>query len=277
MAPGLSLLPSRTAEALSTALAARSELTKPLPVVFATGSFAPLLNNWLLHAHAAGVGEILAIAMDERVAIKAQPGVLQVRHHYDGTLHDLWVQRALIFAFLADHGVDFIHSDADAVWLNDPRPLCFAEDDFDLVFSQGTNYPAAVWKIWGFVLCCGLFAVRACPATAAFFAQVRALTTRIPDDQVAVNALLAQHQIVWDEADSESETLQVRGMPFTAYRRMLGGTCKALSLRVGMLPHRRVPRLPIAGPQAVVCHPLGPGDPALKADVLRSVGCWKLP
>jgi Nucleotide-diphospho-sugar transferase len=277
MAAGHPSLPTETAEALSTALAARMEPAEPLPVVFATGSFAALLENWLIHARTVGVRQVLVIAMDERLAFPTQADVLAVRHRYDGTLHDLWVQRALIFAFLAEQGVDFIHSDADAVWLKDPRPLCFADGDFDLVFSQGTNYPAAVWQIWGFVLCCGLFAVRANPATAAFFAQVRALAARIPDDQVAVNALLAQHRIVWDKAEHESITLRVRGMPFTAYRRMLPGTCEALSLRVGMIPHDRVPRLPIAEADAVVRHPLGPGDPVLKADVLRSVGCWKLP
>jgi hypothetical protein len=276
MAGGHPLLPSKTTEALSTALAARTEPTEPLPVAFATSGFAPLLDNWLIHARAAGVRQVMVIAMDEPDAFQAQPDVLVVQHRYDGTLHDLWVQRALVFAFLADQGIDFIHSDVDAVWLKDPRPLCFADGHFDLVFSQGTNYPAAVWQLWGFVLCCGLFAVRASPATAAFFAQVCALAARIPDDQVAVNALLAQHKIVWDEAECESVTLHVRGIPFSAYRRMLPGTCKALSLRVGMIPHRYVPRLPIVEPDAVARHPLGPGDPALKADVLRSVGCWKL-
>jgi hypothetical protein len=265
-----------TTEALDAALAARLDKTEPLPVVFATGTFAALLENWLIYARTAGVHQVLVVAMDQWLALSPQPDVLIVRHRYDGTLHDLWFQRTLVFAFLAERGIDFIHSDVDAVWLEDPRPLCFADDAIDLAFSQGTNYPAAVWQIWGFVLCCGLFAVRANPGTASFFAKVSALATRIPDDQVAVNALLAQHRMVWETTGQDSMTLAVRGNPFTAYCRMLSGTCEALGLRVGLIPHDRVPRLPMAGTDAVVRHPLGPGDPALKAAVLRSIGCWKL-
>jgi hypothetical protein len=248
-----------------------------VPVVFATGNFGRLLDNWLAHAHGAGVRQPVVFAMDGALSLPAGSDALLVTYGFDGSLSDLWFRRALVFEFLSAQGVDFIHSDVDAVWLGDPRSLCFGDGAFDLVFSQGGAYPEEIWRRWGFVLCCGLFAARANANTAAFFAKVRALAERIPDDQVAVNALLEQHGVSWETTGHETYPLQDRrGRTFTAYRDMLTGRCMALVLRLGLIPHHRVPRLAIAGTDAVVRHPLGPGDPAQKAEILRAVGCWKL-
>jgi hypothetical protein len=67
--------------------------------------------------------------------------------------------------------IHLINSDLGAVWLADPRPECFADTALDVVFSQGMYEPAYV--AWGFVLCCGFFALRANTASARFFATVR--------------------------------------------------------------------------------------------------------
>ena len=269
-------LPAAVRDALTVAIAGRAVEAGPLPLVFATGNFAPLLENWLIHARAAGIRQPLVIAMNSPLSPPAASDAIVVPYNFDGSLGDLWYRRALVFEFLSGNGTDFIHSDADAVWLRDPRPFCFADGSLDLVFSQGTNYPAEIWRRWGFVLCCGLFAVRANPNTAAFFTALRALVERIPDDQVAVNALLEQHGTAWETDGNDAYTLDIRGQPFTAYRKMLAGTCEALGLRVGLIPHHRVPRLPIADGTAIARHPLGPGDPARKAEILRAVGCWRL-
>ena len=271
------VLPTTVGGALTAAIAQRAGDTGPVPLVFATGNFARLLDNWLVHARAAGVRQPLVIAMDGALALPAGSDALLVPYSFDGSLSDLWFRRALVFEFLSAHGVDFIHSDVDAVWLQDPRPLCFAGGEFDLTFSQGGAYPEEIWRRWGFVLCCGLFAARVNANTAAFFAKVRALTERIPDDQVAVNALLEQHGAIWETTGHETYPLQDRrGRTFTAYRQILEGTCEALGLRIGLIPHHRVSRLAILGTDAVARHPLGPGDPAQKAEILRAVGCWKL-
>ncbi len=271
------VLPAAVGDALTTAVARRASDAGPAPLVFATGNFGRLLDNWLVHAGATGVRQPLVIAMDGALSLPAGSDALVIPYSFDGSLSDLWFRRALVFEFLSAHGVDFIHSDVDAVWLRDPRPLCFAEGEFDLVFSQGGAYPEEIWRRWGFVLCCGLFAARANAITAALFAKVRALTEQIPDDQVAVNALLEQHGVSWETAGHETYPLQDRrGRTFTAYRDILTGRCEALGLRIGLIPHDRVPRLAIGGTDAIVRHPLGPGDPAQKAEILRAVGCWKL-
>lgn len=271
--PHRAALPASVERALGAALAKLAVCPAPLPVTFATGDFAPLLGNWLRHAKAAGVTHSLVIAMDAALAARLeQGGIPAIRHDFDGTLPDLWYQRTLVFEWLALRGVDFIHSDIDAVWLRDPRPFCRAEPGFDLIFSQGINYPPEVWHAWGFVLCCGLFAVKASPATARFFAEVRGMTAQVGDDQIAVNILLHDSGLSWRTAGIESYPLNDRhGQVFTAYRGMLGGISERAGLRVGLLPHDLVPRLPILGSEALVRHPVGPGSPIEK---LRAAGCW---
>jgi hypothetical protein len=257
-------------------LEARAPDAGPLTITFATGDFAPLLANWLTHAARAGETAPLVIAFDDALAdALRRAGVATIRHRADGSLADLWVQRALIFEYLTRRGIDFLHSDVDAVWLGDPRPLCFADACLDIVFSQGTNYPAAIWRLWGFVLCCGLFAVRAGPAAADFFSAVRVATARIGDDQVAVNHLLAENALAWKAEGQAGYTRRIRDQPFTAWRRMLIGTSDTLDLRIGLLPHHLAPRLPEAAPGAIVRHPVGPGSPADKAALLASLGCWR--
>ncbi len=266
-------LPASVRRALEAALAQTPVSAGPVPVTFATNGFWPLLDNWLRHAEAAGVTHRIVIAMDDALAVRLErAGIPAIRHGFDGTLGDLWCQRTLVFEWLAGRGVDFIHSDVDAVWLRDPRPFCRADPGFDLVFSQGINYPPEVWRAWGFVLCCGLFAVKASPATARFFSEVRRATAKVQDDQVAVNILLHASGLSWRTAGAEGHTLTNRhGQIFTAFRETIEGVSESAGLRVGLLPHDRVPRLPILGSDALVRHPVGPGDAVEK---LRAVGCW---
>lgn len=95
----------------------------PMIVAFATVSLAAVLDNWLVHLRAVGRSRILVVAMDQPMAdLLAGRGMHFVRGAFDGSLEDFWVQRLPVFEFLASHGVDFVHSDLDAVWLSDPIP-----------------------------------------------------------------------------------------------------------------------------------------------------------
>jgi hypothetical protein len=123
----------------------------------------------------------------------------------------------------------------------------------------------------GFVLCCGLFVVKVSPATARFFAKVRRMTIQVQDDQIAVNILLHDSGLSWRTAEIESYPLTNRhGQVFTADRGMREGVSERAGLRVGLLPHDRVPRLPILGSDALVRHSVGPGSSEEK---LRAAGC----
>ena len=70
----------------------------------------------------------LVVALDQTVAAHCVPaGVHTVPAAVPASLAALWLLRLRIFALLAAHGVDFVHSNLDAVWLDDPRPACFAD------------------------------------------------------------------------------------------------------------------------------------------------------
>ena len=57
------------------------------------------------------------------------------------------------------NNIDFVHSDADAVWLKNPL-ISFGKTAFDLLASQGTIWPLDVFEQWRFVLCCGFLGSR---------------------------------------------------------------------------------------------------------------------
>ena len=258
-------------------LAAANELRRdgPVPVVFANHAFVPLLDNWLAHARRAGVRRALVIALDDATAAHPVPdGCITVAAPLHGTLSDLWLFRLQIFALLTARGIDFVHADVDAVWLADPRSACFADPVLDLVFSQGTYRPEPAFAAWGFVLCCGYFAVRASPGTAQFFHAVQARAAIEQDDQAAVNLLLAEGGMRWQSTGDDAYQTPFAGRSFTCHRSMAISIGAPFGLRIGLLPYHLAPRLPTAEAGALLKHPSSPRDVAGKIRVLQDCGCW---
>jgi hypothetical protein len=126
--------------------------------VFADRAYLPLLAGWIGRAGTLNVvQDVVVFALDAETSEAAE--ALGVTYAFAGPVADLaalWRLRARIFATLACRGMGFVHSDADALWLAEPRPRISALTS-DLVFSQGTVWPSDVARAWGFVLCCGFF------------------------------------------------------------------------------------------------------------------------
>ncbi len=258
--------------------AALAGMARPglLPVVFADARYGAVLENWLRHAMRAGVAETLVVALDAETeaACRGRPGlgVLGLRHA--GTLASLWALRLRLFAVLTRAGVGFVHSDADAVWVADPRPALAALPG-DLVFSLGTVWPSAAHVAWGFVLCCGLFAARPGPAVAAFLDGLAAeAEAGQPDDQVLLNHRLLAAGTTWDWSGVPRRERPFRDTVLADPARPLPGACAALGLRLWVLPQAWVPRLPERLPESLVLHPLSPKEPEAKAGLLRGLGAW---
>ncbi|HET8995753.1 MAG TPA: putative nucleotide-diphospho-sugar transferase, partial [Acetobacteraceae bacterium] len=247
----------------------------PVPVVFANGAFIPLLENWIAHAHRAGVRRVLVVALDP--AVTAHPmrdGCVAVAVPQPGDRAALWQVRLDVFQALALHGIDFIHSDIDAVWLRDPRADFFADPSLDLVFSQGTYHPEQAFTAWNFVLCCGVFAVRAGPRAVEFLEAVHARTPSEIDDQGALNRLLLEHGVQWDTSAAEPYPVPFAGRNFTAYRHLVRSVNTPYGLRFGLLPHHLAARVPSAAPGPLLKHPSSPPDVAGKICVLQACNCW---
>ena len=96
--------------------------------------------------------------------------------------------RKKLFSALVDSGRDFIHSDADAYWLKDPRPWLANHTEFDILISQGTIFPLEQYKRSHFVFCAGFFLCRSNMRTQNYFRQMEELTDM--DDQESMNQIL---------------------------------------------------------------------------------------
>lgn len=268
-------MPFDIAPALDAALALPSR--RQTTVVFASAPYLGLLWNWIGFAQRAAVPNLLVVALDHAtqqavssrgIACAPLPGV--------GSREELWVARAVLFSALADAGVDFIHSDADAVWLASPVTDAFAPGA-DIAFSSGTVWPKPVAKLWGFVLCCGFFAARGTRATAAFFAEVADRVRTCRDDQIAVNEALVAARVRWSDRDTGEPRLWL-GTPFRVFSRAIVG--EATGLTVALLPHTRFPRLPEVSAETLVVHPVAlrvPGNsgPERLPPVLDQLGLWR--
>ena len=183
--------------------------TAPVTLVFGTFDYRKLVARWSRHALDAGCRDYRIVCMDDRlleylreecaetraVAYRAllpdtqRVDVDSMRHHRE-RLEALTPMRVTLFRALAEHGIDFIHSDADAYWLRDPRPWLGERGDYDLLASQGTVLPTEQCDRHGFVLCAGFFLCRANARTVRLWSTVEAALADCPDDQVCLNMAL---------------------------------------------------------------------------------------
>jgi Nucleotide-diphospho-sugar transferase len=252
----------------------------PVVVAAASDGHAQLLDNWICHMASLGIERLMVIAMDEAIAARlGGSGLAIVRASFDGSIGSFWLQRARVFASLADEGIEFIHSDTDAVWLRNPIPR-YAGVECDMMFSQGTVWPQEAVSAWGFVLCCGFFWARPTPATRMLMQAVVGPYSgeRSFDDQIVLNRLLVAAGTSWEKT-SISYTREFCGSGFTCYRERLIGTCQRFGARIALLPHHEFPRLHTATDDAFVRHILttGPlGSVTERVELLRADNCWKL-
>ncbi|HEY5237363.1 MAG TPA: putative nucleotide-diphospho-sugar transferase [Rhizomicrobium sp.] len=243
----------------------------PVAIVFANSAYREILHNWLRHAHAASFGNIVVCALDDALAAEmSDAGIACSTINGGDTLAQLWVRRAHLFAALCRARIDFIHSDADAVWLQNPVERSFSLG-VDVAFSQGTVWPYDIVEEWSFVVCCGFFAVRAGPRAAVFFDTVSERTEKERDDQIAVNRALRETGMVWQKP-GKGQTRDWSGRKFRIFDEPIIGAGPTLAAAI--LPHREFPRLPEMPNGALVAHPLSPKTAPAKTEMLRDLGLW---
>ena len=100
----------------------------------------------------------------------------------------IFAMRQKLFHALAKSGYDFIHSDADAFWLQDPRPWLMEHTKFDLLISQGLHGPNSHYARYHFTLCAGFFFCRANVRTQDYFRRVEETEWNL--DQKSMNEVL---------------------------------------------------------------------------------------
>jgi hypothetical protein len=246
----------------------------PLIVTFSDSRYLPLLQLWSQRLGRLGVDRIRVFCLDAPTHDWCQShGVASEPIAWRGDFRDLWVQRIRVFRALLEAGEEFVHSDTDAIWIQNPLRCGSAVGrDEDLLFSQGTVWPPDVHDRWGFVLCCGWFRARPTPAARAFFDDLEADVHTTGDDQVSVNRLLAAMGTQWTLGPKGDYQLPFRQRMLQCWTRPVGGITSAGFLSVGLLPHREFQRLPEDTEFAVVKHYLTPKDCAQKLRALAEYG-----
>lgn len=250
----------------------------PVTIMFADSYYADVLDNWLRHALPFLENNLIVFALDEPLDARMRSlGVSSVYLPYRGKLDALWLLRLQVFWTLCSWGVSFVHSDADAVWLRDPLAYC-SQLDCDLVISSGTVWPPDVVTRWGFVLCCGLFLMRASPRMANFLQAVRIAAANDGDDQAALNRVLMKAGVNWQMDSLSSDTQQVQGRSFRCFSEVVFGEVAANSnfgMRIALLPQNDFQRIPLSAEAPFVKHLLTPKEPVAKIATLREYGCWR--
>ena len=182
----------------------------PVTLVFGTAGYRNTIARWIGHARAAGCEHFRIVCLD-RALLEALRAAGEAERAVDfhellpdapradfaalpekDRLKALTPLRVRLFRRLAGAGCDFIHSDADALWLRDPRPWLMRSRGYDLLLSQGTVHPRAHYRRHRFTVCAGFFLCRANARTRNFFERVEALAATDPSDQVRMNAVLLE-------------------------------------------------------------------------------------
>jgi hypothetical protein len=246
----------------------------PLVVAFADAGYLPLLQIWLQRLNQLRIGRVRIYCLDATTLDWCESQqVAAARIPWAGDLRDLWVQRIRIFSGLLAAGEAFIHSDIDAIWLQNPLKVGSACDRTeDLLFSQGTVWPPDVHDRWGFVLCCGWFRAKPTLGAQAFFQALEVDVQATGDDQVSVNRLLAVLGAQWSHARTGEYQLPFRDRMVQCWSKPISATTTAGPLSVALLPQREFQRLPEESAHAIIKHYLTPKNCQQKLSALRGYG-----
>lgn len=254
----------------------RSGALSPVVIAFANSRYSALTQNWLWYMKRAEIDDVVICALDDDTFMLAEAnGVAAIKFSNTEGLADLWILRSQVFESLARRGVDFIHSDIDALWLRDPRARLL-ETNAHLAFSQGTIWPRDIAREWDFVLCCGLFLARATPDVADFFGRVSQRIVYERDDQISINRALRDAGAIWDigSVGSSRSRCEWSGDTFSTFAHPLAGRAGAISL--ALMPHDEFPRLPRSiDARALVAHPLSPKNAEAKVNCFIELGLWR--
>ncbi len=246
-------------------------------IAFADSRYLTVLMNWLVALAASGIDNYLVVALDAPLAtFLEERGIPVVLSELRGDLGSLWVRRIEVFAALCAAGIDFVHSDVDAVWLRDPRAAYLEPTAADLVISQGTVWPPDVHQQFGFVLCCGLFRLKSNAHSQRLLAELALHVTGTRDDQVSLNRLIARRAPRWQLEPKDVYYQELQGQRFLCSRSVISASGSD-GTGIALLPHHLFQRLPTASAERpYVLHPLTAKDPDAKLAQFAQCGCLLL-
>jgi hypothetical protein len=211
-------------------------------IVFANYNYLLVLENWLEAVRRIDVSNFIIISLDEKLHNYLTDKNINSRlRPCELDLGKLWIHRIEVIEELLCEGYDIIHSDADAIWLKNPIPY-LNQIDSEMIFSQGTYWPADVYNRWKFVLCCGFFYIKNTKNTLKFVKKLKERVRVDKDDQVSCNRELLEENIEW-LIPKDSYTLEFRSKKFLCFNKPLQGKSN-LGTTIALLPHHKFQRIP---------------------------------
>lgn len=241
-------------------------------VTFANSAYLKILNNWLDHLAALEIKNFFVIAMDDELARDLENrNIAYYLAPCESGRHHVWGLRLRLVSEILELGVGVIMSDADAIWLRDPRPELFENSGADLAISQGTKFPVRAFHAWGFVLCFGFFYAAPTSGARDLFACLSSIEKADLDDQRELNLEILRRGIKWQFKDHTMVRLPNGGRMIGAKSRITG---HASGLKVDVLPFDRYQRAIVSIGRGYVVHPLTPRPLGRKIWNLRRHGLW---
>ncbi len=236
-------------------------------IAFANQQYDLVLRNWIAAARRCGVDNFLVIALDpatEDLCLRLNRPYYRM-YPREGDFKELMRARVRLFRDLSAIGVDFINSDIDAIWMQDPQSYLRSLPG-DILISQGTIQPPDLHAQWGFTLCSGFFMSRASERMRLFYELM------IEDDrgdQISLNHVLADDNIRFDPVEYYEKTF--RNKIVKCSREPIVG--RGDNFAAVVLPHHLFQRMVEEGTTAYVKHPLAPKSQPEKLRCLRELDC----
>ena len=218
---------------------------EPVTIVFGTFNYREVIEKWIAAVHKLGYDGWRIVCMDRELIqwLEQRGDGVQAVDYYavlpDAPRYDfgalslkvrmdaLMALRTRLFLHLARAGCDFLHSDTDAFWVQDPRPYLAQHREYDLLISQGINRHRL-----GVVVCAGFFVCHANVRTRAYFEQIEALVDLDPLDQPRMNLVLqCDREARWE---IHRPVLHKRCIGKAIQRAFLFHATRCMALRLGI-------------------------------------------
>ena len=193
-------------------------------------NYFPIFEIWYRAMQRLGVHNILLIALDPLTVEKARSAgihywYLPIFGFQKSVRRLIWTETLKVRQKILNAGVNYLHSDADAIWQRDVRAQVLNhKTDFVTSMAQGT--PKSALESWGFVMCLGFYFCRSNQRTRAIYDRYIEMTAALGHDQNGLNQLLFEQGLTWTPAGEG----------------LLHGTCSDNGISVTAIPQEIVAR-----------------------------------
>jgi len=153
------------------------------------------------------------------------------------TLKGLWSWKTALALDLLQAHIPLVMVDVDTHWTLNPTALLAAWlQEYDVLMSQGRDYPTAVFRRHGFTVCAGLLGLAATDRALRFVQEWHTATAAADDDDVALNKVVLESNATVFRFPS-----RLRGAALKTAVVVTPGTFRN-QIRLGVLPWVLFPR-----------------------------------